>query len=483
MPEILPKTLLRIILLSVSSIPPLHGQETMDLRGVWQVETPDQGTHVLIAKRNNLASRFRADNSDRTVHQGSWNSEAENVILQWDDGSIHRIERNLLGYQITHLDASENTVYTASATKLPEEILGQWAKAPTNPQDQMPDRNQATGFFGAWKTGTETDPRYLIVEPDRSAALSQNQQGSETSTLRGSWAKQGSELHIAFDSGQYGILKQNGRSFNFKLLAPGSLIEKSDADEMTATRIGRDLLPEEWHTLYAKMETTPKSAIFANRTDALSFYRGSWLVQRTEKTFERIEIGRFGGLKTSADDTLYGNWSMSGQDVFMNWDDGMRKILSSVGSGFLIYEYQPGRPIDGVPTLIFSAAPENVSKLARYINSEKTAAVGIIRRASAAGVTTNPENNSWGQKFIGWVWPFGDDQTSAQISGALLQPDDGAPQSLDPWWWPFWSENLPDKTVAESGPERHTVEIPVDAKSEPEATATRTSKPNWDWPF
>ena len=28
----------------------------------------------------------------------------------------------------------------------------------------------------------------------------------------------------------------------------------------------------------------------------------------------------------------------------------MRKILSPIGRGFVIYEYRPGRPLDGVPT-------------------------------------------------------------------------------------------------------------------------------------
>ena len=46
---------------------------------------------------------------------------------------------------------------------------------------------------------------------------------------------------------------------------------------------------------------------------------------------------------------------MQGQDLFMRWDDGMRKILSPIGRGFVIYEYRPGRPLDGVPTRTHAA--------------------------------------------------------------------------------------------------------------------------------
>ena len=43
---------------------PLNGQETIDYRGVWQTETPNDGRLILILKRNNLASYFWADNAD-----------------------------------------------------------------------------------------------------------------------------------------------------------------------------------------------------------------------------------------------------------------------------------------------------------------------------------------------------------------------------------------------------------------------------------
>ena len=462
---------------------PLLGQETPDYRGVWQTETPDNGKLVLIIKRNNLASHFWTDNADRTVYQGSWNSDIDSVTLKWEDNSTHRIERNLLDYKITYFDASETILYTASATRLPEEILGQWAKAPTSPEEQMSNRAKSSGFFGAWKISNETNSYYLVVEPDRSAATSWNQEGTKKNGLRGLWTKQGSELHIAWDTGHYGILKQNERNFTFELIAPGNILEKSTSDELTATRISKDLLPDVWQNFRVdKKPNQNGNRTFTNRTEAISFYRGSWIVQRSEGTFERIELGRFGGLKTSADDTLYGNWRISGQDIFMNWDDGIRKILKPVGNGFLIYEYKPGRPIDGVPTRIFSATPENVSKLAKYMEGQKKVAMELLDLAKDTGFIAATKESGWGQELVNWAWPFKDSSEDTQVSNAYLQSDPQSSQRTDPWWWPFWSENPSVETTAFDS-EHYTAEVVTDLEHTRKTKTNKPSQPNWDWPF
>ena len=62
---------------------------------------------------------------------------------------------------------------------------------------------------------------------------------------------------------------------------------------------------------------------------------------------------------------------MDGQDIFMRWDDGMRSILNPSGHGFILYEYAAGRPLDGVPTRIFPAAPIDSAKLEQQIKDRK----------------------------------------------------------------------------------------------------------------
>ena len=101
---------------------------------------------ILILKRNNLASYFWADNADRTVYRGSWTSDADGALLKWNDGSSHRIAPNLLGYEITYFDDSQAVGFTTVTDKLPEDILGQWAKEPQRPEDERSDRDRAKGF-------------------------------------------------------------------------------------------------------------------------------------------------------------------------------------------------------------------------------------------------------------------------------------------------------------------------------------------------
>lgn len=502
----------------------LTAQESDELyRGTWQIDTPDDGALILIVKRNGLASYFWGDNADRTVYKGTWSSDANGATLEWEDGSTHQITRDTLGYAITHRNATSAELYATQAQQVPKEVLGQWAKAPSKPEEQISDRDKAKGFFGTWEIETDSGPYYIVVDPNRSAASNWSPGNASSKGLRGSWAKQGSELHLVWDTGHYGILKQNERDFSFKLIPPGTIIDKDESELYIATRTSNDNLPAEWNTLYEAEEEADTGGIaFSSRKNANIFYRGFWIVQRSENAFERIEIGRFGGLKTSVDNTLQGTWRMTGQDIFMRWDDGMRKVLSPVGQGFLLYEYKPGRPLDGVPTRIFSATPDDAAKLAAHMAGRQDVAEQMRSLAEAAGVTTNPEDTGWGQTFMRWAWPFSEED-QPQSTAALLQEGFETSGTLAPWWWPFWSEKpiVEDEPEADTATEVETEIIEVEAveptaeaviieeivtaettdstdaadsevsteatdSEEPATEKTKTKKPakqSWKWPF
>ena len=485
----------------------LYGQDVVeDYRGIWQIEAPNNGTLILIVKRNGLASYFWANNSDLNVYQGKWSNDASDTVLQWQDGSTHRISRDTSGYAITYNDNMEVERYTVKAQRLPEKLLGQWAKAPSMEDERLSDRAQAKGFFGTWKIEAENDVYYIIIEDDRSAASNRTRESLNPNGLRGSWAKQGSELHIAWDSGHYGILRQNERNYGFKLIAPGEIIENDLSEEHLATRTDNEKIPSKWYADYiAEKEIFGSNIAFTDPQNVSSFYRGAWIVQRTPETFERIDIGRFGGLKTSMDHTLEGDWRMSRQDIFMRWDDGIRKILSPIGQGFLLYEYKSGRPLDGVPTRIFSATPQNAKKLATQTKGQKTAAKQLLNLAEANGMfTSNKKETGWEQSFARWAWPFDKAETS-QPAEPLLQPTVDSSDTINPWWWPFWSE-VPDssleskavtppekevtyideinekKTMSETG---HLNTIPQNSTppaKKPEMPQT-VKAADWEWPF
>jgi len=124
--------------------------------------------------------------------------------------------------------------------------------------------------------------------------------------------------------------------------------------------------------------------------------------------------------------------------------------------------------------------------------------------AEAAGVTTNPVDTGWGQTFMRWAWPFSEDE-QPQSTEALLQESYETSASLDPWWWPFWSEKPSSAALPEADTstavttdtiEVELVEAPAETVTtealevaESAATATdksATTKPatrSWKWPF
>lgn len=458
--------------------PVLHGQSSDELfRGTWQIETPDEGALIIIVKSQGRASYFWGDNTDRTVYQGTWASDDTSVTLTWPDGTQHRIERDSLGYGITYIGANGGERYTAQAQQVPSEILGQWAKPPTKESEAVSDRDQAKGFFGIWKiSGDDTTAEYVFVESDRSAASTEGGEGG----LRGSWAKQGSELHITWDSGHYSIIRENKREFAYKRIAPGAIIEDDQSEMRPAVRTIEEKVPGAWISHYRQEREIDNEGIaFSSRKTARAFYRGDWIVQHDGNRFERIEITRFGGLNTSTERGLEGEWRMQGQDIFMRWDNGMRTILSPIGRGFVLYEYKPGRPLDGVPTRTRAAAPADSAKLAEHMKGRGDVAQQMIQLAEAAGIDpSHQEEAGWGRTFARWAWPFGEDQ-SAVSPEAILAEEYEAPRESDPWWWPFWSEKSASDTSVREAEAIEAPETPNDTelKSDPIETPETPETP------
>lgn len=477
-----------------------HAQSNDELfRGTWQIDTPDQGALIIMVKSQGRAAYFWGDNTDRTVYQGTWTSNEQIATITWSNSSQHRIEQDNLGFRITHIDANNSERYTTQAQQVPSEILGQWAKPPAKDSELASDRDKAKGFFGVWKIGQDADAQYVFVEPDRSAATTEGgPQGR-----RGSWAKQGSELHIAWDSGHYSILRENKRVFAYKVIEPGLVIEDDESNTRPAARTIEENVPASWIADYRQEREVHTGGIaFSSRKTARTFYRGDWIVQLSGKSFERIEIARFGGLSTSLDASLDGDWRMQGQDIFMRWDDGMRKILSPIGRGFILYEYKPGRPLDGVPTRLRPAAPADAAKLAQHLKGREDVAQQISSLAEAAGIDhSEQESAGWGRTFARWAWPFGEDESVS--SDAILQEEYEAASQSDPWWWPFWSERTPSQptppaveleeadseATANVNPISEAAPVETEAASNeteeaaPENTSKAASKPSWLWPF
>ena len=449
-----------------------HGQNSEEsFQGTWKIDTPNNGALIIIINTQARASYFWAENTDNTVYQGAWLEEESTAVITWPDGSEHRITRSNLDYMFTYFGASDTEQYTAKALRLPDKILGQWAKPAKRASEDLSARDLAQGFFGVWKIGeSDASVEYVLVEEDRSAASTEGDQNGH----RGSWAKQGSELHITWDSGNYSIIREGNRGFSYKRIAPGAIIEDDTTKMRPAVRTTEEKIPAAWMALYNKeRELNCVGIAFSSRKDARTFYRGDWIFQIDDEHFQRVEIGRFGSLKTSTKRDLEGDWRMQGQDIFMRWDDGMRLVLSPIGRSFVVYEYKPGRPLDGVPTRTLAATPADSRKLDEHLKGRVNVAQQIMQLAQAAGIDPSQQDESgWRQNFARWVWPFGKNGDDAIRASGILEEEYDGNAGTDPWWWPLWSN--PNKSTNEA----QVNDTSISTNDETKAALDLTSKSN-----
>lgn len=454
------------------------------LRGAWEIETPDKGTLILVLKGQGLASYFWGDNADRNVYQGKWTVEGESAVASWPDGSALVLEKTASGFSATLTRGSDGSKYEAATKQLPQNVLGQWAKPPQRDRPDRGEQEEAEGYFGTWMIGEDAS-KFIFVQPDRSAASTK---GNTSRGQRGQWARQGSELHIIWDSGEYSILSETDRGYTYKIVESGAIIEEDETDTASAIRTNDSQVPADWMAAYqAERELASGGIAFTSRKQARAFYRGDWVIRRGDTVFERIEIKRFGGLSTSAERSLDGQWRQSGQDIFMRWDNGMRKILSPVGEGFVLYEFRPGRPLDGVPTRVLAGAPANTAKFEKYLAGRTNVAEQVREMAMAAGIPESERSGGWGRTFARWAWPFGGESESENTDELLAA--EYSPESEDPWWWPFWSETRKEVTETSEEAEDSAEENESEAKevatdSEPaQEKDTPKKKSGWQWPF
>lgn len=473
------------LLVLATALPLCAEQEESFFRDTWVAKSPEQGSIILLLKQNGRAAYFWADNADRSVYQGIWNYEAGSATLTWEDGSTHTLSEAENGFNASYSGGDQGDSYTSLAQKLPGNILGQWARPPQREADELSDREMAKGFFGIWKVSGKSGDQYIFVQPDRSAASTLNADGQTDRGLRGSWAKQGADLHIVWNSGHYSILRPSERSYGYKTITPGKIIEEDEQEYSPCTRSSESNVPGVWMARYKKERETPRFGVFfANRKDAFRFYRGDWIVKHRKDAYEKIEIGRFGGLSTSRNRDIEGSWLMSGQNIYMRWNDGIRRLLSPIADGFLLYEYKPGRPLDGIPTRIHPAAPADADKLASHLQNRDNAAHSLLEQARAAGIEPD-ESEGFGSSIYHWVWPFSG-QEDAKSSPALLVEDSASdrPELNTPWWWPLWSEKQPAVAEESNG------DTPKLAGTAPELApetripeARKAESKNWFWPF
>lgn len=460
----------------------LQAQEKTELfEGSWAVGSKTVEPLIILLKPGGNAAFFYAQGSDNSIYPGTWTVDAGTAKITWENGTLHELRQGAFDFVGKYTDSLGSVKGDLTAQKVPSEALGQWAVAPDSGSKEV-KVNTKTNYFGIWKY---FDPAsdvhsFLLIEDNRSAA--KFEPTNETNSVNGSWVRQGSELHLIWENGDYSILRETERGFAFREIEAGQEIEIQTNAFQTIQRVPEEQAPSSWLSEIRNQQSeTPEGYVFTSRKAARDFYRGYWLIEHASGSYERLKFYRYGTLETSRQNGLDGDWMLSGQDAMLRWDDGMRYVLSPVGQGFVLFSYKPGRAIDGVPTRTLPAAPQNPEKLEILLAGRSAFAKEILSRAQNAGIDTQREDSKGPLK---WIWPFG--ETNRNDSAALMvhAEEPISKKSTDPWWWPLWSE-APSETEEAQATKNSSTHSSTDAQKNIQSPQKPLIKKNsdWYWPF
>jgi hypothetical protein len=310
--------------------------------------------------------------------------------------------------------------------------LGSWAVDPLSRRNQAQRDNEDSGFFGSWLIQPNGDEsHYILIRNDRSAATSLASEFSSSSGKLGVWSRQGTELHVTWEDASYTVFQVSGDTFSVIHFMAGESLDRERSDGISARRIRREAVDSDWlESFNSQRDAMGWGIRFENQRAAQRFYRGNWLVDRSDFGVERISLGRMGGIRSTRRPTARGEWRLSTQDLFLNWEDGFRQVISPIGSNFVLFEYSAGRPVDAVPSKVFQAVPEDLDKLS---------ATQRDRKINHPVFESEPLRAERRWALLPSLWPFGGERRQEFPEDTFVQGDERS--ANNPWWWPFWSEN------------------------------------------
>ncbi len=423
--------------------------------GTWEFNEPRSGPQFLILRAGGSASMFSGHAITSSVMQGRWLFDGVRLEVRWPERGMHVLERRDGDFLMSYIEPeAEGFQFTVPAVRIPTDHLGSWAVDPISRRDQTQRDNEDAGFFGNWLIQPNgEDPYFILIRNDRSAATSRTSGNVDSSGRLGAWARQGTELHITWEDASYTVFQVAGDTFSVIHFTAGESLDKDRLDGMPARRIRRDAVDADWlENFNSERDAVGWGIRFENQRAAQRFYRGNWLVYRSDFGVERVSLGRMGGIRSTRRPTARGEWRLSTQDLFLNWEDGFRQVISPIGSNFVLFEYAAGRPVDAVPSRVFQAVPEDLDKLS-VIQRE--------RKMEHPVFDSQPVQAEQRRGWLSVLWPFNGERRQEFPEDTFVQGDERS--ANNPWWWPFWSESevvdLGDDFEAASADSERSVEV------------------------
>ena len=444
-----------------------------DYKGLWLTEVKGEAIYLLV-KKNNTVRYFYRDSSDNNVYSGQWKlSEKDTLLVSSFEFEDLRFQKDNNNSNLTQSLNQENNTYILK--KVPQEILGQWARPP----DYQAPKNKyiPSTYFGLWEVQNQKKQRKIKIWNNRYVLSTSIEEPTDSPEhlLQGEWYKHGQQLHISWENGSYSIIDNRNQSkvkiFDF---APGMVIDEEKTSHRLIKQIQSELGDNNWEK---NQQTIVKNKnINLSELDFKSlvkFYRGEWVTLDETKpnAVEIIKFNRFGGVDLASDTKTKGNWYLSGKGCLINLEGGIRMRLKYIGSAFLIFVYEANRPLDGFPNKILKTAPLNPKKL-HALNADLYFTFKLleqvdhldIRRGKPTQLVSNWSNNN-------------------KINSTPITP----------WWWPIWNDNPKIKeadTFSSNNLSPSLTNQTDSIASFTEAEQTKLPNPTdeinktkWEWPF
>jgi len=338
-----------------------------NVQGAWRVTHPVNGHLYLIVREQRIVSYFWQYWEGERVLRSEWKAFGNGIYFALDSGDKIILSRSDAGVEAFFFNPGRSMTgapdFRTFALRVSSMDVGKWhrpvsrnaSKTGISGDEQVDD-----SFFGTWEVISSRGlPYHIVVERDRTAATSWPHSDRGVSGMRGSWQRQGSELHIVWDTGHYDILRKNEGKYHKIGYPPSVSLESVEPEPQPALKV--EWLPHDpWRALYVESRNKPASNQWKSAKNASKFFRGDWKLLSSPGEMTKLELGRFGGIRGVRKGKVQkGEWKCTADYAILRWEDGTTELIRPLGDYFVTMLYSPLKNLDSVPDQVCPVDPLN----------------------------------------------------------------------------------------------------------------------------
>ena len=331
--------------------PPASGAalQPKDLIGYWAVQEPSGDIFYIILKSGSECSCFWSGSATNRMEKGSWEIDANKVLITWNNGYrdvLARLEDGFIKYDLAPdqtLDTEPETVLTA--VRIDRRDVGQWRvqstgtrapAAPAAPKAESDRPLMRNEFIGFWEiSGKRIDTFYLHLRRDGKAQSAYREHRQAPKSIEGEWVLEGDEARITWDDKHHDMISNTGANYKLRGFSSRS---KFDAKAVKIEAAQGQVLFSAGYTSLANIDR----------------FEGIWEVSSQEGNYfieiknwgqsTRYWLGENENLRQES-----GKWKLLSIGLMIVWKDGSKDVLRWTDKGLRKDSFPKGASIAGVP--------------------------------------------------------------------------------------------------------------------------------------